>query len=53
MGLFRGCSRMWGGPFCPKICHTYPLMMKLGTVTPYLRKIQKTYESRVTPLESC
>ena len=27
-----------------KICHTYPnpTMMKLGTVIPYLRKIQKT-----------
>ena len=23
----------------PKICHTYPTMMKLGTVTPYLKKI--------------
>ena len=44
-GLFRGCSRMWGVflPPLPKICHTYPTMMKLfyGTVIPYLRKIQK------------
>ena len=32
----------------PKICDTYPAMMKLGTVTPYLEKIQKIYESRDT-----
>ena len=36
----------------PKICRTYPTMMKLGTVIPYLKKIQKIYESRDTPLES-
>ena len=33
-GRFRGCSQIWGAkkvPF-PKICHTYPTMMKLGTV---------------------
>ena len=35
------------GPL-PKFCHTYPTMMKLGTVTPYLKKIQKIYESRDT-----
>ena len=36
-GLFRGCSRMGGGgggskkaPF-PKIWHTYPTMIKLGS----------------------
>ena len=28
------------GPL-PKICLTYPTMMKLGTVIPYLKKIQK------------
>ena len=39
-------------PF-PKICHTYPAMMKLGTVIPYPKKIQKKYESRDTPLEFC
>ena len=37
----------------PKICHTYPTMIKLGTVIPYLKKIQKIYESRDTPLEFC
>ena len=33
----------------PKICHTYPTMVKLGTVIPYPKKIQKIYESRNTP----
>ena len=37
----------------PKICHTDPTMVKLGTVIPYLKKIQKIYESRDTPLEFC
>ena len=37
----------------PKICHTYPRMMKRGTVIPYPKKIQKVYDSRVTPLEFC
>ena len=52
-GYFRGCSRM-GGPFSPlpKICHTYPTMMKLGTVIPYLKKVQKIYKSREHPLIS-
>ena len=53
-GLFWGCSRMGGGGFMtplPKIYHTYPTMMKLGTVIPYLRKIKKTYKSRDTSLE--
>ena len=50
-GLFRGCSRMGGGQKgpLPKICHTYPTMMKLGTIIPYPKKIQKIYESRDTP----
>ena len=33
-----------GGPksfFLPKIIHTYPTMMKLGTIKSYLKKIQK------------
>ena len=37
-------------PF-PKICHAYPTMMKLGTVLPYLKKIQEIYESCNTLLE--
>ena len=35
----------------PKICHTYPTMIKLATVIPYLKKIQKMYESRDTSFE--
>ena len=47
-GHFRGCSWMEegaqkGSPL-PKICHTYPTMMKLDTVVPYLKKIQNMYE---------
>ena len=58
-GHFWGCSWMGGGggggtkaPL-PKICHTYSTIMKLGIVIPYLKKIQKIYESRDTPLEFC
>ena len=55
MGFF-GAAHGWGEgvakrPSLPKICHTYPTMMKLGTVIPYPKKIQKMYESRDTPLE--
>ena len=55
---FSGLLTDWGGggpfwtPF-PKIRHTYPTVMKLGTVIPYLRKIQKMYKSRDTFLEFC
>ena len=49
-GHFRGCSRMGGPkrPPLPKICHTYPAIIKLGTVIPYLKRIQKIYKSRDT-----
>ena len=53
MGLF-GAAHRWVGaksPPLPKICHTYPTVMKLGTVIPRPKKIQKIYESRDTPLE--
>ena len=54
-GLFRGRSRIGGwakkAPPLPKICHTYPTMMKLDTVIPYVKKIQTIYVSRDTPLE--
>ena len=54
-GLFWGCSRMrepfW--PPLPRICRTYPTMMKLGTVISYLMKIQKIYKSRDTSIEFC
>ena len=55
--LFRGCSRMVRGgakrsPLLPKICHTYPAMIKLGTAIPYLKNIKK-YMNHVThPLSS-
>ena len=58
MGFF-GAAHGWGGwggatrPSLPKICHTYLTMMKLGTVIPYLKKIEKIYESLDTPLEFC
>ena len=57
MGFF-GATHGYGGggakrPPLPKICHIYPTMMKLGTVIPYLRKIQKMYKSRDTFLEFC
>ena len=50
-GHFRECSRTGQehkSPL-PKICHTNPTMMKLGTVIPYLKKIQEIYESCSTP----
>ena len=54
-GHFRGFSQMgWGGQKgrpLPKIRHTYPTMIKLDTVIPYLKKIQKIYESRDTSPE--
>ena len=36
-----------------KICHTYPTMMNLDTVIPYLKKFQKLYESHDAPLGFC
>ena len=50
---FSGAAHGWEGPPLPKICHTCPTMMKLGTVIPYLKKIQKIYESRDIPREFC
>ena len=53
-GLFRGYSRIERGSKkapLPKICQTYPTMMKIGTAIPYPKKIQKIYESCDTPLE--
>ena len=55
-GSFCGCWRMGGikrPPPLPKIYHTYPATMKLGKVIPYLKMIQKIYESRDTSLEFC
>ena len=57
MGIFEAAHGWRGGgakrPPIPKICYTYPTVMKLVTVINYLKKIQKIYESRVTrPLTS-
>ena len=53
---FFGAAHRWGEQKAtplPKICHAYPTRMKLNTVIPYLKKIQKLYESRDIPLEFC
>ena len=55
MSLF-GDAHGWGGGKkapVPKIRQTYPTMIELGTVIPYLKKTQKLHESRDTPLEFC
>ena len=58
MGFF-GTAHGWGGGggglfrLLLKIRHTYPAMMKLGTVIPYLKKIQKIYKSRETSFKFC
>ena len=56
MGLFEAAQRWSGrgwqkGVLLSKICHTYPTLVKLGVVIPYLKKIQKIHKSRDTPLE--
>ena len=53
-GLFEA-AHGWGGrsPLLHKICLTYPTIMKLGTLTHYLEKIEKIYKSRNIPLEFC
>ena len=51
LSIFRmgvlGAVHGWGvgakRPPLPKICHTYPTMMKLCTVMPYLKNIRKLY----------
>ena len=42
MGLF-GDAHGWGAKWSSflKTCHTYPTMIKIGTVMPYPKKIQK------------
>ena len=53
MGIFGAAHSQKAPPPLPNICHTYPTMMKLGTGRPYLKKIQKIYESRGTPPDFC
>ena len=57
MGFF-GTAHGWEGgrgqkgpPSLKSVTH--PTIIKLGTVIPYLKKIQKLYESLDTPLEFC
>ena len=54
VGSFRCCSRI-SVQKCPlpKICHTYPKMIKLSTVKLYLTIIQNLYKSRDTPIKFC
>ena len=54
MGIFEA-AHGWVGQERPlsKICHTYPTVMKFGTVIPYLKEIQKIFESRDTPPDFC
>ena len=42
---------LFGATLLPKICHTYPTMIKLGTVIRYTKKIQNIYEPRDTSLQ--
>ena len=53
-GLFWGCSWMGGAKKAPppKIYHTYPTIMKLSTVIPYLKKIQKHMNRVKHPVSS-
>ena len=53
--LCQGSSRMGEAKKSPlpKICHTYPAVIKLFLVIPYLRKTLKKYKSRDIPLEFC
>ena len=48
IGIFVVAHGWGGGGGGGGICHTYPTMMKAGTVIPYLKKIQKLHESRDT-----
>ena len=41
LGLMTSGSGMGKSPLLPKICHTYPTLMKFGTVIPYIGKSQK------------
>ena len=52
---FIGATHGWGDKKAPlpKICHTSPTMIKLGTAIPYPKKIQEIYESRDTFLKFC
>ena len=52
---FFGAAHGWGAKTTPiqKICHIYPTMVKLDTIIPSPKKIQKISESRDTAFEFC
>ena len=54
MGFFGTAHGMGGAkmPLLPKIFHTYPKMMKLGTVMPYLKRIPKYINHLAHPMTS-
>ena len=59
-GPFRGSSQMGDSkkippPPFPKMRHTYSTIIKLGTVIPYLKNIQKIYMTHIydTTFEFC
>ena len=44
-----GAAHRWGAKaLLPKICQTYPTIMKLGTLVPHLKKIQKKSVNHMT-----
>ena len=54
IGVFGAAHGWWRGESpLPKVTHTYPTIIKLGTVITYLKKIQKTYNSRDIPFDFC
>ena len=55
MGILGLFTDVWGeqkGPPLHKICHRYPAMVKLGTVIPYLKIIEKIYINHVAHSQS-
>ena len=50
IGAAHECEGAKKAPL-PKISHTYPTIIKLGTVIPYLKEIKEMYESRDTPCD--
>ena len=54
MGLL-GAAHGWEGEqqgHLPKTCHTYSTLKKLGTVIPYLKKVQKIIAHVTHPFSS-
>ena len=53
MGLFGAAQVWWEETPLLKVCRTYRKRIKIRTVIPYLKKIQKIHESDGTSLELC